>query len=190
MFNKYIKLVLACALLALSGYLFADRQVGNGISTSVLALSVFFFYLRNELILLAFLKMRKEDLKGAKKWLDKIKHPKSALIRSQEAYYYFLKGVIESENSLTQSERLFRKALNTGLFMDHDKAMAKLNIAASAMTKGRKREAQQLLKEAQALDKKGMLTEQIKRVKEQMKRAHLGRNPNLMRLQRNRGKGF
>ena len=54
--------------------------------------------------------------------------------------------------------------------MDHDLAMAKLNLAGIAMTKRRKREAQMLLKEAKKLDKNGMMTDQIRMMKQQMKK--------------------
>jgi hypothetical protein len=54
--------------------------------------------------------------------------------------------------------------------MDHDKAMVNLQLAGIAMTKRRKREAVNLLNEAKKLDKHGMLKDQIKMVKEQMKK--------------------
>jgi hypothetical protein len=57
--------------------------------------------------------------------------------------------------------------------MDHDMAMAKLNLAGIAFTKRRKQEAQRLLKEAQALDKRDMLSEQIRMMKQQMKKASI-----------------
>jgi hypothetical protein len=46
--------------------------------------------------------------------------------------------------------------------MDHDLAMAKLNLAGIAFTKRRKIEAKRLLSEAQKLDKRNMISEQIK----------------------------
>ncbi len=190
MLTKYSKLAVAFISIAVSAYLFVDRQTGNAITVLLIALLISFFYFRNEFILIAFFKLRRQDMKAAKKWLNRIKHPKAVLIKSQRAYYYFLNGIVESQHNLTQSENFFRKALQTGLFMDHDKAMAKLNLAGAAMAKGRRREAQWLLKEAQQLDKRGLLTEQIKVVKAQFKKAHVGRNPNAMRMQRNRGRGF
>ena len=57
--------------------------------------------------------------------------------------------------------------------MKHDLAMAKLNLAGIAFSKRRKQEANILLKEAQQLDKHNMLGEQIKMMKEQMKRASI-----------------
>ena len=64
----------------------------------------------------------------------------------------------------------FKKALKLGLSMNHDIAMAKLQLAGIALTKRRKREATTLIAEAKKLDKHGMLKEQIAMVKQQMKR--------------------
>ena len=65
--------------------------------------------------------------------------------------------------------------------MDHDLAMAKLNLAGILFSKRRKIEAQKLLKEAQDLDKNGMMKDQIKMMKNQIKKTnipnqHFGRN--------------
>jgi hypothetical protein len=49
-------------------------------------------------------------------------------------------------------------------------AMAKLSLAGIAMQKRRKREATTLLNEAKKLDKHNMLNDQIKQMKQQMKR--------------------
>ena len=73
MFNKYIKLVLAALLIGYAGYQFVEGNIGNGIFIILLSLVFIFLYFRNELILLAFLRMRKQDLEGTQKWLEKIK---------------------------------------------------------------------------------------------------------------------
>ena len=57
--------------------------------------------------------------------------------------------------------------------MDHDIAMLKLNLAGIAFSKRRKQEAMKLLSEAQKLDKRGMLNDQIKMMKQQMKKASI-----------------
>ena len=110
---------------------------------------------------------------GAEKWLNKIRNPKSALITKQEGYYYYMRGLIISQTNMNQAEKFFRNAIDLGLNMDHDLAMAKLNLSGILFTKRRKIEAQKLLKEAQELDKQGMLTEQIKMMKNQMKRGNI-----------------
>jgi tetratricopeptide (TPR) repeat protein len=160
--HKYIKLAVAAAIFGLSIWQFTESNIGNGIALIFLSLLVIFFYVRNEYILLTFLKLRKEDMDGAAKWLAKIKNPKAQLIKPQEAYYYLLMGTLAQRDNITKAEKLFRQALSTGLMMDHDKAMAKLNLAGVAVAKRRMREAILLLREAKELDKKKMFADQIK----------------------------
>ncbi|MCX2720228.1 DUF2892 domain-containing protein [Lentiprolixibacter aurantiacus] len=170
MFHKNIKLVITFLIVAYAGYQFYEGYIGNGIFLVLFSLVFVFFYFRNEIILLAFLRMRKQDLEGTQKWLTKIKNPEAALTRKQQGYYNYLHGIIYSQKNLTQAEKFFRKALKLGLNMDYDVAMAKLSLAGIALQKRRKREATLLLQEAKKLDKNNMLTEQIKMMQQQMKR--------------------
>ncbi len=170
MFNKNIKLILAVGILAWSVYQFIEGNIGNGISLILLAGIFVFLYFKNEFILLAFLRMRQQDFAGASKWLSYIKNPKAALVQKQEGYYNFLQGIMVSQTNLTQAEKFFKKAIQLGLSMNHDLAMAKLQLAGVAMTKRRKREATNLIAEAKKLDKHGMLKEQIQMLKQQMKK--------------------
>lgn len=170
MFNKYIKLVIAAAIVVWSVFEFSQKHIGNGIALLFLAGIFVFFYFKNEFLLLAFLRLRKQDFPGAQKWLNYIKNPSSALVKKQEGYYNFLHGLLLSQTNLTQAEKFFKRALSLGLSMSHDVAMAKLQLAGIAMTKRRKREATNLLTEAKKLDKHGMLTDQIKMMKDQMKK--------------------
>ncbi len=170
MFNKNIKLVLAVLSVAYAVYQFTENNIGNGILLILLAGIFVFLYFKNEIILLAFLRLRKQDFPGAKRWLDKIKNPEAALTTKQQGYYNYLHGLMVSQTNITQAEKYFKKAIKLGLSMNQDLAMAKLNLAGIAMTKRRKREAQLLLKEAQKLDKHNMLNDQIRMMKQQMKK--------------------
>ncbi len=170
MFNKNIKLVIAGLIIVYAIYQFVEGNIGNGISLILFSLIFIFLYFRNEIILLAFLRMRKQDMEGTQKWLDRIKNPETALITKQQGYYNYLHGILHSQKNLTQAEKYFRKALKLGLTMDYDVAMAKLSLAGIAMQKRRKREATTLLKEAKKLDKNNMLTDQIKMMQQQMKK--------------------
>ncbi|MCM4153082.1 hypothetical protein DHD05_15940 [Arenibacter sp. N53] len=170
MFNKNLKIVIAALIIAYAVYQFIEGNIGNGISLIFLSSIFIFLYFRNEIILLAFLRMRKQDLEGTKKWLDKIKNPDAALTQKQNGYYNYLNGIIFSQTNLTQAEKYFKKALKFGLNMDYDVAMAKLSLAGIAMQKRRKREATMLLNEAKKLDKQNMLAEQIKMMQQQMKK--------------------
>ncbi len=170
MFNKYIKLAIAAGILVWAGFQFVDENIMNGISLVLLAGIFVLFYYKNEFILLAFLQLRKQNFVGAGKWLSYIKNPSSALIKKQEGYYNFLQGIMVSQINLTQAEKYFKKALSLGLNMKHDIAMAKLQLAGIAMSKRRKREATTLITEAKKLDTQGVLTDQIKQLKQQLKK--------------------
>jgi len=173
MFNKNIKLVLAVLVFAFAIYQFVEGLIGNGIMFILLSSIFVFLYFKNEFILLAFLKLRKQDFEGADKWLNKIKNPSTALTMKQQGYFNFLKGIMVSQTNMNEAEKYFKNAINFGLSMDHDLAMAKLNLAGIAFSKRRKQEAQKLLAEAQKLDKRDVLAEQIKMMKQQMKKASI-----------------
>ncbi|RZJ61760.1 MAG: DUF2892 domain-containing protein [Flavobacterium sp.] len=170
MFNKNIKLVLTAIVIALAIWQFTEKNIGNGIFLIFFSLIFVLLYFKNEFIILAFLKLRKQDFPGAKMWLDKIKNPETALVRKQQGYYNYLNGLMVSQTNLSLAERYFKKAVELGLTMDQDLAMAKLNLAGIAMTKNRKIEAEKLLSEAKKLDKQGMLKEQITMMKAQFKK--------------------
>ena len=170
MFPKFIKIVLAILTLGYAVYQFTEEFIGNGIALIFLSGMFVFLYYKNEILLLAFLRMRKQDFQGTERWLNRIKNPESALTTKQVGYYNFIRGVITSQSNLTQAEKYFRKAISLGLNMKHDMAMAKLSLAGIAMQKRRKREATTLLKEAKRLDKQGIMGEQIKLMQQQLKR--------------------
>lgn len=170
MFHRYIKLVIAALILATAIWQFTESNIGNGIFLLLLMSIVVLLYFKNEFILLAFLKLRKQDFEGAQKWLSYIKNPDTALVRKQNGYYNYLQGIMVSQTNLNASEKFMKKAVELGLNMDQDLAMAKLQLAGVAMTKRRKVEATKLLNEAKKLDKQNMLKDQIRMMKEQMKR--------------------
>ena len=191
MYHKNIKLFLAILIFGYSIYQFTEGNIGNGIMYILIASIIVFFYFKNEFIILAFLRLRKQDFDGAKKWLDKIKNPAGALIKKQQGYFNFLQGIMVSQSNMNEAEKFFKKAVEFGLSMDHDLAMAKLNLAGIAFSKRRPQEAQRLITEAQKLDKRNILTDQIKMMKQQMKKAsipnkHYGAGGSL-RQQKRRG---
>ena len=170
MFHKNIKLILATLIIGLGIWSFIDGEIGNGIFYIFLSLFPIFLYFKNEFILLAFLRLRKQDFPGAQKWLAHIKSPETALVRKQQGYYNYLHGIMLSQTNLIQAEKYFKKAIEFGLTMDMDLAVAKLNLAGVAMSRRRKLEATNLLNEAKKLDKQNMLKDQISMMKEQMKK--------------------
>jgi hypothetical protein len=170
MFHKNIKLFIAGLISVWAIYQFVQGNIMNGISILLLAGIFIFFYFKNEFILLAFLQLRKQNFPGAQKWLDYIKNPETALIVKQQGYFNYLHGIMLSQTNITKAEKFLKKAVKLGLSMDHDMAMAKLQLAGISMTKRRKREATLLMAEAKKLDKNGMLKDQMKMMKDQMKK--------------------
>jgi tetratricopeptide (TPR) repeat protein len=170
MFHRNIKLVIAALIFATAIWQFTESNIGNGIFLIILTLVPIFLYFRNEYILMAFLQLRKQNFAGAKSWLDKIKNPDTALVQKQQGYYNYLNGIMLSQTNLIQAEKYFKKAIELGLNMDMDLAVAKLNLAGVAMSRRRKLEATNLIAEVKKLDKQGMLADQIKMMKEQMKK--------------------
>lgn len=187
--NKYFKLVIAALMIGGAVYLFSQREYGWGSTLIVLSLFPILLFFRNEYILLSFWQLRKQNLEKARNWLDKITNPSKQLVRKQIGYYHYLLGITEAQTNVNSSEKNMRKALEYGLSFKHDRAMAKMSLAGAVMAKGRKQEAEVLLKEAKTLDTQGMFTDQIKMMQEQMKRINVGKNlqnPNMRR----RGKFF
>ena len=173
MYNKNIKLFIALLIITYAIYQFFEGFIGAGIMWILLSLIFIFLYFKNEFILLAFLKLRKQDFEGAKKWLNIIKNPSSALVKKQEGYYNYLHGIMLSQTNMNEAEKYFKNAVNLGLSMDHDMAMAKLNLAGIAFSKRRPQEAKILMKDAEKLDKRNMLADQIKMMKDSMKKAQV-----------------
>lgn len=182
--HKNIKIAIAALLVLGAGYLFYEEEYGWGGTVALLVVLPIILYFRNEYILLAFWQMRKQDLKASREWLDKITNPKAQLIGQQMGYYHFMKGIAIGQDNMKETVNHMKKALDYGLSFAHDRAMAKLNLAAGAMTTGRKNEAKKWLAEAKAEDKQNMLTDHIKMMEEQLKRMNVGRNlhnPNMRR---------
>ncbi|SHF78297.1 hypothetical protein SAMN05444396_101368 [Flavobacterium segetis] len=170
MFHRNIKLILAGLIIITGVWQFTESNIGNGIFLLLISAFPIFLYFKNEFILLAFLKLRKQDFEGAKKWLAYIKKPETALVQKQQGYFNYLHGIMLSQTNINQAEKYFKKAIALGLSMDMDLAVAKLNLAGVAMSRRRKLEATTLLNEARKLDKQNMLKEQITMMKDQMKK--------------------
>jgi hypothetical protein len=130
----------------------------------IVLLSFFF----NENMVIAQWFLRKENNEKAELYLLKIKDYEKELNKNQHGYYNLLIGLIESRKAPMKSEKYFKKALQLGMKMSHNTALAKISLAGISMAKRNKREAQMYLSEAVKDDKNKLLTEQIKMMKAQM----------------------
>ncbi|WP_294294467.1 DUF2892 domain-containing protein [uncultured Chryseobacterium sp.] len=186
--NKYIKIAVAAVLILSGLYLMIfTRSLGWGIVVFLLAALPILIFFKNEYILLAFWQLRKQNMEKAGEWLKNITDYKTQLHKTQYGYYHYLMGLTNAQDHPTKVEPFMKKALEYGLNMKHDRAMATLNLAAAAISKGRRQEGQKLLEEAKRLDSAGMMTDQIKMMKDQLKMPTMQKhmhNPNM----RNRGK--
>lgn len=187
--NKYIKFLIAGLMIAAGVYLMMNRQIGWGIVVVFFSLSPILLFFKNEYILLTFWQMRKQNFVKAAHWLTYIKNYQSQLHKSQYGYFHYLQGLTLAQEHPAKVEPLMKKALEYGLNMKHDRAMATLNIAAAALSKGRKAEAQKLLEEAKRLDDQGMMADQIKMMKDQLKMPSMQKHMHNPQM-RHRGKFF
>jgi len=170
MIGKYIRLILAILITALSVFLFIYDFVGWGVFAVIISLFFVLFQFKNEMNLLAFYFIRKNKFITAVSLLSKVKRPEN-MMKSQEAYYYYLLGLAQAQTHQPNiAEKSFKKALATGLRMKSDQAMAKLNLAGFYLSKRNKKVAKYHLMEAKKLDTQKMLTAQIKEVENMMKR--------------------
>ncbi|AFJ90503.1 hypothetical protein [Blattabacterium sp. (Blaberus giganteus)] len=172
--SKYSKIVLFLLILLGSIFSFFHKNYLYGFILLLFSLIPIFFIFRNEFLLLAFIKIRKKDMKGLKKYLGYVKNPKLQLTKNQMAYYYFLNGILYSENNIFQSENYMQKALDLGLKFKQNIAIAKLNLAIASLSKGNKKKAESLLLEAKKMDVTGLLHDQIQIIKIQIKKMNIG----------------
>ncbi|TLX73007.1 DUF2892 domain-containing protein [Labilibacter sediminis] len=170
MLGKYIRLIIAVVLCSAAAFLFVNGLVGWGVTALIVAAFFILFHFKNESNLLAFYFIRKSKFDKADAILSKTKNPEK-MIKSQEAYYYYLNGLILSQKHQTsKAEKSLKKALSTGLRMKNDQAMAKLNLAGIYLSQRNKKLATYYIKETKKLDKRKLLSAQIKEIEAMMKR--------------------
>lgn len=165
---NFIRIIIAALSLGVAITLIVFSFWGWGILLIFIAILVFVTFIFNEKMLLAQWFLRKENMDKAETTLMGIKDYEKELYKGQWGYYNLLIGLIESRKAPMRSEKFFKKALQLGLTMDHNIALANLSLAGVEMGKRNKIQAQRLLKEAEKADKNKLLAEQIKMMKGQM----------------------
>lgn len=170
MIGKYLRLIIAGVILGAAIALIVVGYVSSGVWIIILSLLFVLFHFKNERILLAFFYVRKNKLQSAGKVLRKVKHPEY-MIKSQEAYYYYLSALVEGQTGKqANAEKLFKRSLKTGLRMKNDQAVAHLNLSGIYLQRRNKKLAKYYMTECKKLDKQKILTDQIKEVEYMMKR--------------------
>ena len=166
--SNIFRLIISCVFFAGAVALCVTGSWWWGILVLFLGGVVLLSFFFNENMVIAQWFLRKENNDKAEEWLLKIKDYEKELNKSQHGYYNLLIGLTESRKAPMKSEKYFKKALQLGMKMSHNTALAKLSLAGISMAKRNKREAQMYLSEASKDDKNKLLTEQIKMMKAQM----------------------
>ena len=73
MFNKIFKLILSTISISYAIYQITLDNIGNGIALIFLGLIFILLYFKNEILIIAFLKMRNQNFEATESWLLKIK---------------------------------------------------------------------------------------------------------------------
>lgn len=174
--NKYTKLFFGIFIFIISIILLYYKIIKIALFLFIISSIILFLFFKNEFLIMSFINFRKGDLNNTKKWLNFIKNPKIQLTKNQQAYYFLLKGLIMSNYNISQSEIYLRTALDIGLKFSYNRAIAKLNLATILASKGKKKEAENILIDVKKLDKSGLMYEQIKFVREKLKKINIGNN--------------
>lgn len=166
--SNIVRLIVACVLFGAAVALCAFGFWGWGILSLLFGGIVLLSFFFNENMIIAQYFLRKDNQVKAEEWLLKITDYEKQLHKNQHGYYNLLIGLIESRKAPMKSEKYFKKALQLGMKMSHNTALAKLSLAGIAMAKRNKREAQMYLSEAAKDDKNKLLADQIKMMKGQL----------------------
>jgi hypothetical protein len=165
--TRIIKFLVAALSLFYTTTLFINGSWGTGIFMILVSTVLVLVCFRSTRLIVVFYYMQRQNLEKAKSWLLKINPDR--LWNKQKGYYYFLLATADMQNqSMANSEKNLRTALNYGLRMDHDKAAAYLNLSVLAANKRKKREAMMHLNEAKKFDTKGYLKKDIKEVQKML----------------------
>tara|TARA_B100000767_G_scaffold135756_1_gene128661 strand:- start:5342 stop:5863 length:522 start_codon:yes stop_codon:yes gene_type:complete len=170
--TRIIKGIIVAVVLAWSIYSFTQGNIGFGIMLLLLAGLAGFLVTRSIRLIIAFISLRRGKMESCLTWINRVNPDR--LFSKSRGYFYYLQGLTlvqgGGQGSLTKGEVMFRKSLSNGLRLDLDKATAKLQLAVIAISKRKKREATNLLSEVKKLDKRGMMTAQIRQVKDGLRR--------------------
>ena len=176
-YSKEFRIFVTALLVAFAGYLIFSGSWGWSIWVFLLAALVVLTIFRNEQVIIAMVQLRQKNMEKAEIALLKIKKPEG-MLKGQQAYYHLLMGMLAgnritgmgSKEAISTCEKHLKMALSIGLKNSSDRASARVNLAGIAIGRRRKMEATQLLNEAKKEDKTGMLSEQIKMMKDTLKK--------------------
>ena len=146
--TRILKFALAGGALAYAVQLYSTGYIGSGIGMTLIGLILGVTALRSIRMILVAFRIQQQKLDKARAILDGI-NPKH-LWKSSRGQYWFLKGNLLLESSLSEAEKAFRHALDIGMKRDEEKAAVMLNLAAIQSSKRRTKEARALIAQAKS----------------------------------------
>ena len=108
MIPKIIKLIASISFFGYGVYQITETFTGNGIFLIILSILLVVLYFKNEVLIFAFLSLRKQDFDRTERILKLIKNPKSALVTKQQGFYHYLNG-LSKNGELSQVNHLLKQ---------------------------------------------------------------------------------
>jgi tetratricopeptide (TPR) repeat protein len=152
------------ALIFFANQMWMQGATGLGVSAILLVLQVRFGTVQQ-----AMKQLNKGDFNKAAKLLGQIKKP-NQLSKLARAYYFFCNGYIHmSRNQFELAKAAFQAALETGLKLETDQAIAQISLANIFAMEGKKAKAKEHLKIAKSLESNDSVADAVAKVESQIK---------------------
>lgn len=165
---QYTRIALIVASLIAGMALIISEEYPFGIALLVGGMLLGISYYRNGAIWLIFQKIKNNDYEAAAKLLRKIKDPER-LPNNQRGYYYFCCGYLSlQKQDLAQAKVDFELALERGMRLKNDKAVANINLAYISYANSKRSAAKQYLTKARYFEPSKEIQEDIDKLEKQL----------------------
>ena len=140
-------IIIGCAILmALSFY---QDKLYAAIAALSFTLITAYGYIRQGTVYMAFKYIRKNEIQKAEETL-KLTKKINWLSKTQRGYYYFVKGFVDTARGrIEEAKSAYEEALNIGLRLSNDTALAYANLASLHNRQKNKVKARECIKKAQ-----------------------------------------
>lgn len=166
MFTPVVRfaLLLLCVIVAIIASVFNIKLLL--VLATLISLSLLWGYYMMGTVFLALNRMRKGQLEEAEQILAMTKKPER-LLKSRKAYYYYIQAYLAREkDDFSTAKNLFEQALDLGLSVEHDKAVALLALADIAVINGQKEQARSYLQRMKNLKVQPQLMPEIQKMQQ------------------------
>lgn len=168
MFTPKTRLIVISICLVLAGIsVYQDKTLAAVLALSFIGWTVFGF-IRQGTVYLAFRKLKTGDHLAAGEYLKMTKKV-NWLSSFQRSHYYFVKGYIDmAKGNLEEAKTGFEKALENGLKLKNDIALAYANLASLNHRQKNRVQAKEYIKKALSLRVKKNVRQEIERLASQI----------------------